>query len=101
MNENQYGRVSVIIPARNEELNIARVVRSLAKQSGIREILVVNDQSTDHTGEILTALEVEISSPPHFASGVIAGRLAGQDARRSAGGACGHRGLVAFYRRRH
>ncbi len=59
MNENQYGRVSVIIPARNEELNIARVVRSLAKQTGIREILVVNDQSTDHTWEILTALEVE------------------------------------------
>ena len=60
MNENQYGRVSVIIPARNEELNIARVVRSLAKQSGIREILVVNDQSTDRTGEILAALEAEI-----------------------------------------
>ena len=60
MNENQYGRVSVIIPARNEELNIARVVRSLAKQPGIREILVVDDQSTDQTGEILAALEAEI-----------------------------------------
>jgi chlorobactene glucosyltransferase len=60
MNANQYTRVSVIIPARNEEVNIARVVRSLASQQGIREILVVNDQSTDRTGEILTALEVEL-----------------------------------------
>jgi chlorobactene glucosyltransferase len=60
MNANQHARVSVIIPARNEELNIARAVRSLANQPDIREILVVNDQSTDRTGEILTVLEEEI-----------------------------------------
>ncbi|HXW16384.1 MAG TPA: glycosyltransferase family 2 protein [Terriglobia bacterium] len=59
MNANQYARVSVIIPARNEEVNIGRVVRSLANQPGIREILVVNDESTDRTEEILTALEAE------------------------------------------
>ncbi len=53
-------RVSVIIPARNEEANIARVVRSLANQQGILEILVVDDQSTDRTGEILAALQAEI-----------------------------------------
>jgi len=53
-------RVSVIIPARNEEVNIARVVRSLANQEGIREILAVDDQSVDRTGEILAALETEI-----------------------------------------
>ena len=53
-------RVSAIIPARNEEANIARVVRSLALQQGIREILVVNDQSVDRTGEILATLEHEI-----------------------------------------
>jgi glycosyltransferase involved in cell wall biosynthesis len=52
-------RVSAIIPARNEESNIARVVRSLANQSGLREILVVDDQSTDRTPEILAALEME------------------------------------------
>jgi len=50
----------VIIPARNEEVNIARVVRSLANQPGVREILVVNDQSVDRTGEILGSLEAEI-----------------------------------------
>ena len=60
MSADHQERVSVIIPARNEEVNIARVVRSLAGQQGIREILVVDDQSRDRTGEILAALEVEI-----------------------------------------
>ncbi len=60
MSTNYQQRVSVIIPARNEEVNIARVVRSLANQQGIREILVVDDQSVDRTGEILAALEGEI-----------------------------------------
>ncbi len=60
MSTSHQGRVSAIIPARNEEVNIARVVRSLAHQPGIWEILVVNDQSVDRTGEILAALEVEI-----------------------------------------
>src|ERR1017187_2573670 len=53
-------RVSAIIPARNEEVNVARVVRSLANQPGLREILVVDDQSADRTAEILTALKLEI-----------------------------------------
>jgi glycosyltransferase involved in cell wall biosynthesis len=52
--------VSAVIPARNEEANIASAVRSLAEQEGIREILVVDDQSADRTREILAALEVEI-----------------------------------------
>ena len=52
--------VSVIIPARNEEANIARVVRSLSTQTGIREILVVDDQSQDRTAEILAGLASEI-----------------------------------------
>jgi glycosyltransferase involved in cell wall biosynthesis len=60
MSTSHQERVSAIIPARNEEVNIARVVRSLASQQGIREILVVDDQSVDRTGEILAALEVEI-----------------------------------------
>ena len=60
MSENLKGRVSVIIPARNEEANIARVVRSLAGQEGVREILVVNDQSDDRTEVILRGLEAEL-----------------------------------------
>ena len=49
--------VSAIVPARNEELNIARSVLSLAAQPEILEIIVVDDQSEDRTGEILEALE--------------------------------------------
>jgi chlorobactene glucosyltransferase len=60
MSTSQRERVSVIIPARNEEFNIARVVRSLANQQGIREILAVDDQSSDRTAEILAALQKEI-----------------------------------------
>ena len=60
MSTSPQARVSVIIPARNEAANIARVVRSLAQQQDIGEILVVDDQSTDRTGEILAGLQVEI-----------------------------------------
>jgi glycosyltransferase involved in cell wall biosynthesis len=51
--------VSAIIPARNEERTIAQAVRSVAEQPEIREIVVVNDQSTDGTGEILQRLAAE------------------------------------------
>lgn len=44
--------VSVIIPARNEQHNLPRLLGSLATQSvKVREILVVDDGSTDHTAE--------------------------------------------------
>ena len=49
-------QISVIIPARNEEDNIEACVASLATQPEIGEIIVVNDQSTDRTGEILARL---------------------------------------------
>jgi cellulose synthase/poly-beta-1,6-N-acetylglucosamine synthase-like glycosyltransferase len=60
MAENLRERVSVIIPARNEEANIACAVRSVASQQGIREIIAVDDGSTDRTGEILEELRREI-----------------------------------------
>src|SRR5690348_17130173 len=52
--------VSAIVPARNEEENIARCVESLAAQVPIREIIVINDQSTDRTAEILGDLVARI-----------------------------------------
>jgi hypothetical protein len=51
--------VSAIVPARNEERTIGRSVASLAEQPEIREIIVVNDQSSDATGEILRRLAAE------------------------------------------
>jgi hypothetical protein len=53
--------VTAIVPARNEEKVIAACVESLEQQSEIGEILVVNDQSTDRTADIVRGLTVEIS----------------------------------------
>ncbi len=49
-------RMSVIVPARNEEAVIAACVESLVPQNEITEILVVNDQSTDRTTQIVCDL---------------------------------------------
>jgi glycosyltransferase involved in cell wall biosynthesis len=56
----QCAAITAIVPARNEELNIAACVRSLAEQPEIGEIIVVNDQSTDGTVRVLAALRKEI-----------------------------------------
>jgi len=46
--------VSVLIPARNEEKNIRRILNSIIKQDYLNlEILVLNDNSTDATGRIV------------------------------------------------
>jgi glycosyltransferase involved in cell wall biosynthesis len=55
--------ISAIVPARNEEPSIADCLKSLARQSEIAEILVVNDQSTDKTPEIVRGLMTTI---PHL-----------------------------------
>jgi cellulose synthase/poly-beta-1,6-N-acetylglucosamine synthase-like glycosyltransferase len=52
--------VSAIIPARNEEASITRAVESVAAQPEIGEVIVVNDQSTDRTAEILEQLAARI-----------------------------------------
>src|SRR5260370_40471630 len=53
-------RITAIVPARNEEQVITTCVRSLAQQAEIAEIVVVNDQSTDRTAEIVRVLTAEI-----------------------------------------
>jgi cellulose synthase/poly-beta-1,6-N-acetylglucosamine synthase-like glycosyltransferase len=51
-------RVSVIVPACNEEVNIARAVLSLLAQDYDNlEILVVNDRSVDDTAAVLQRLQ--------------------------------------------
>ncbi len=54
------GRVTAIVPARNEEQVIATCVRALAQQPEIAEILVVDDQSDDGTSGVLRGLTSEI-----------------------------------------
>lgn len=50
-------RVSIIVPARNEQRDIEVSIRSLLDQSGIEmQLLVVNDHSEDATGAIIDRL---------------------------------------------
>ena len=51
-----WGSVSAIVPARNEEAVVAACIASLASQTEIAEILVVNDQSTDGTAGVVKSL---------------------------------------------
>jgi glycosyltransferase involved in cell wall biosynthesis len=60
MSQSHPGLVSIIVPARNEEANLECLVRSLAAQRGVREILIVDDQSEDRTLEILETLKAEV-----------------------------------------
>src|SRR5271154_5576481 len=57
--------VSVIVPARNEEANLADCLESLTTQVGVAfEIIVVDDNSTDRTREIaLRHSGVRVTSP--------------------------------------
>ena len=53
-------KVSVMIPARDEEKNIAHCLDSLIRQThGNLEILVLDDQSSDRTWEIISRYESE------------------------------------------
>jgi glycosyltransferase involved in cell wall biosynthesis len=49
-----FPRISVIIPARNEERDIVASVRSVLNQEGVElEVIVVDDYSTDRTGTLV------------------------------------------------
>jgi glycosyltransferase involved in cell wall biosynthesis len=52
--------ISAIVPARDEEASIAGCIESLARQPEIDQILVVNDQSTDKTAEIVCRLMARV-----------------------------------------
>ncbi len=55
-------RVSVLIPARDEELSIEAAVRSVLASSGAAiEVIVMNDASTDRTADLVEALRAEDS----------------------------------------
>ena len=59
--------ISVIIPARNEERNLSRLLDSMIAQTYRNiEILVINDQSTDKTAEIIHRYEKKDSRIRYF-----------------------------------
>ncbi|MEP7255920.1 MAG: glycosyltransferase [Ferruginibacter sp.] len=68
-------RITVIIPARNEEENIGRCLDSVCNQSypeDLYEVLVVDDHSTDNTAEIVkiyAAKNVKLISLKDFVEG--------------------------------
>lgn len=52
--------VTVVMAVRNEEVYVESAVRSILRQSGVTlELIVVDDNSTDRTLEILTALAAQ------------------------------------------
>lgn len=60
INENELPFVSVLVPARNEELNICRILSSLLKQDYPNyEVIVLNDNSDDNTAELINALKIK------------------------------------------
>jgi len=64
------GRLSVVIPARNEEANLPHLLRSLRAQSCPPwEIIVVNDGSTDRTREIAESYGCMVLDSPELPEG--------------------------------
>ena len=56
--------VSVLVPARNEESNIERCITSLLHQDYANyELIVLDDGSTDRTGQILEKLSLSVGQP--------------------------------------
>lgn len=79
--------VSVIIPARDEQFSIARTVESLALQHQVDEIIVVNDQSTDRTEQILAQLAQRIPKLRVLAADELPARWVGKNYAASLGAA--------------
>ncbi|QFT88955.1 4,4'-diaponeurosporenoate glycosyltransferase [Bacillus sp. THAF10] len=54
-------KVSIIIPARNEERNLPKLLSSLLPYKKlVKEIIVVDDQSTDNTQEVVRAFDMNL-----------------------------------------
>ena len=55
-------KLSIIMPAFNEEATIETIVRKVMKYNDVHQLIVVDDASTDNTPEILKSLAEEFHS---------------------------------------
>ncbi|MEW6456062.1 MAG: glycosyltransferase family 2 protein [Acidobacteriota bacterium] len=60
MKKNGNGLISIIIPCFNEERTIERIIRRVHQTKYKKEIIAINDGSTDRSGEILENLKEKI-----------------------------------------
>jgi glycosyltransferase involved in cell wall biosynthesis len=58
-------KVSIVIPAKNEEQGLAVLLPELSLQYPEAEIIVVNDGSTDNTAEVCASAGVELVTHPY------------------------------------
>ena len=71
-------RVAAIVPAFNEEKNIAHILGALNEAGCVTETIVVDDGSTDRTAEVARARDARVLSRDHTGKGAAmrAGALA-------------------------
>jgi chlorobactene glucosyltransferase len=82
-----HATVSAIVPARNEEATIAAAVESLAAQPEIKEIIAINDQSTDGTAAALQQLSSRHAQLRIFETKELPGGWVGKNYAASLGAA--------------
>jgi 4,4'-diaponeurosporenoate glycosyltransferase len=61
-------RISLIVPARNEESNLPRLLGSL-QESRLGQFIVVDDHSTDRTGEVASSFGAQVVQAAALPSG--------------------------------
>ena len=57
-NQEAFTKISLIIPARNEEENIGKLLSSIERQTypkHLYEVIIIDDHSTDNTATIVNA----------------------------------------------
>lgn len=80
--------VSIIVPARNEAHNLPALLASLAAlDPPPREVIVVDDHSTDGTGELAAAAGARVVRPPELPPGWLGKPWACHAGARAASGA--------------
>ena len=97
-------RVSILVPARDEERTIGACVASLAAQdypAGRSRSLVLDDRSTDRTGQIVAGLAARHPAVRLLSGRRVAEWLGWQGARLPAIGRCRDRRLAPLRRCRH